>query len=719
MATIIGTFGPDVTPGNLGTPAELAGDDTVLGLEGNDIILGLTGSDLVVGNQGNDSLRGGEGNDTLFGGKDDDILFGDLGNDSLFGDLGNDSIYGGEDSDYVVGGEGNDLLNGDRGNDLIYGGLGNDVVYGGKEDDTLYGGKGNDTLFGDDGDDQIYGDLGADVLAGGNGNDTFYVGRVTRAEDASITSTGGPSFADADIITDFTFGDTIQLIGGMTANDLMATAGTGEYEGSTILQDNGTGQFLAILQGVDPASLTFGTGSISLLPPGTSPTLPGGSSFSLSDATVAEDAGTAVVTITRTGNLDVAETVSFATSDGTATADQDYTAAMQTLSFAAGQTTATVSIPVTTDTLTESAETVTLTLTGADGTTLDTGTLTITDGGGTDTLPGGSTFTVSNLTVGEDVGDAAVTITRTGSADVAETVTLATTDGTATTGDDYTATTQTLSFAAGQTSLTVNIPIVSDTLTEGDETVSLTLTGADGTSVGMGTLTIQDTAAAPTPNTYEFDDTANTYLVNEADGTTTFTVRRLGDLTGEATVDYQTVDGTAFAGSDYTAASGTLTFAAGMETATFSVDILPDALAESDEFLTLLLNDGTNVQDVANLVITETGVAPAGAFDFTSATFTADAGTVITTAGGDVIPISVTRSDATNPDSISYMTTAITAVPGTDYQEVMGTLAFPTGISTLTFNVPVTLDTVAGETVELLLSGGSTGLVNPATLDIV
>ncbi|MBD2314191.1 hypothetical protein H6G20_21205 [Desertifilum sp. FACHB-1129] len=625
MATITGTFGPDVIPGNLGTPAELAGDDTILGLEGNDIILGLTGNDFIVGNQGNDSLRGGEGNDTIYGGKDDDIIFGDLGNDLLFGDQGNDTIYGGEDSDTIAGGDGNDVLFGDRGNDLVYGGTGNDVIDGGQENDTLYGGKGNDTIFGGDGDDHIFGDLGADVLTGGNGNDTFYIGRVSRPEEA-ITSTGGTTLPDADIITDFSVGDRIQLIGGMTANDLVAVAGEGQYAGSTILRDNGTGQFLAILQGVDAAALVFGQSTVRLLAPGEVPVdpEPEPSTFSITDATVAEDVGNAVVTITRTGNTAIEEIVTFTTSDGTATADADYT-------------------PVT----------------------------------------------------------------------------------------------QTLTFAAGQTSATVNIPVLTDDLVETDETVNLTLTGAGGTTLDTGTLTIQDSAVTPTPtpNTFVLDP-ANTYLFNEAATTATFTVRRIGDLTGEATIDYSTVNGTAIAGSDYTAASGTLTFAAGTDTATFTVDILADAIPEPDEFFTIRLNDGANIPDFAHVIITEGTLPVAGAFSFDQATFTADPASITTDgAGNQFAVITVTRTDATNPATISYQTvvgeatsggifpgTALPVTAPADYYDVVGTLSFGAGQDRLTFNVPVLLNgatPTAAPDVTLELFGGSVGTLSTAALEIL
>jgi hypothetical protein len=83
-------------------------------------------------------------------------------------------------------------------------------------------------------------------------------------------------------------------------------------------------------------------------------------------------------------------------------------------------------------------------------------------------------------------------------------VTLATSNGTATAGSDYTALSQTITFADGDTvSKPVTVAIQNDTLAEGNETVNLTLTGATGGaalgSPSAAVLTIVDDDANPVP----------------------------------------------------------------------------------------------------------------------------------------------------------------------------------------------------------------------------
>jgi hypothetical protein len=85
--------------------------------------------------------------------------------------------------------------------------------------------------------------------------------------------------------------------------------------------------------------------------------------------------------------------------------------------------------------------------------------------------------------------------------------------------------------------------------------------------------------------------------VTEGDsGTTTltFTVRLSAPATTGAAVSFRTVDGTARAGSDYTARTGSLTFPAGTTTATVAVTVRGDVTGEADETLVLLLHEPVN-----------------------------------------------------------------------------------------------------------------------------
>ncbi len=75
----------------------------------------------------------------------------------------------------------------------------------------------------------------------------------------------------------------------------------------------------------------------------------------------------------------------------------------------------------------------------------------------------------------------------------------------------------------------------------------------------------------------------NDVLVNENDGTATFTVTRSGLITNAVSVDVATADGTAEAGEDYTALTTTLNFAINETTQTVEVRINPDTTVEPDE----------------------------------------------------------------------------------------------------------------------------------------
>jgi hypothetical protein len=88
-----------------------------------------------------------------------------------------------------------------------------------------------------------------------------------------------------------------------------------------------------------------------------------------------------------------------------------------------------------------------------------------------------------------------------------------------------------------------------------------------------------------------FKFSASGYTASEKDGVVNLTVTRTGDLSGAASVGYSTSNGTATDRGDYTAALGTLRFAPGEASKSFSVFVTADALAESAETFTVGLGD--------------------------------------------------------------------------------------------------------------------------------
>ena len=193
--------------------------------------------------------------------------------------------------------------------------------------------------------------------------------------------------------------------------------------------------------------------------------LPG---LSVNDVTVAENAGTAVFTLSlsRTSTSDIR--VDVATRDGTALHPGDYSETQSTALIAAGISSITFSVPIADDTLDEPDETFTVILSGpvnaviADG----SGTGTIIDND--DPLPG---LSVNDVTVAENAGTAVFTLSlsRTSTSDIR--VDVATGDGTALHPGDYSETQSTALIAAGTSSITFSVPIVDDTLDEAERDI--------------------------------------------------------------------------------------------------------------------------------------------------------------------------------------------------------------------------------------------------------
>ena len=242
--------------------------------------------------------------------------------------------------------------------------------------------------------------------------------------------------------------------------------------------------------------------------------------FSATNFPATEEAGTAIVTVIRAGDLTAAATVHFATSDGVALAGADYTATSGTLNFATGEISKTFLVTISNDAIAEAAESFTVTLSDATGATLGTqSTATITiaantaAGGGVPpvTSPGTLQFSTTDFPTPEEAGTVIVTVTRTGDATAAATVHFATSDGVAIASADYIATSGTLNFIAGETFKTFSVPIINDAITEAAESFTVTLNDATGATLGTqstATVTIAANTAVGDKGTTAVNDVA-------------------------------------------------------------------------------------------------------------------------------------------------------------------------------------------------------------------
>jgi hypothetical protein len=325
--------------------------------------------------------------------------------------------------------------------------------------------------------------------------------------------------------------------------------------------------------------------------------------------------------VNRVGGSVGAVSVNYATADGSATAGSDYTAAAGTVSFADGDAVSkTFDVAVTNDADFEGDETFTVSLSNATGGaklgTPSSATVSITND---DAGPGAIQLSAATYSVAENGGTLTVTVNRVGGSVGAVSVNYATADGTATAASDYTAWPATvLSFADGETTKTFDVTILDDAATpvyEGNETFNVSLSNATGGATlgtpSSATVTITDNDEAPGTLVLS----AATYNVAENGGALTVTVNRVGGSAGVASVNYGTANGTATAGSDYTAASSTVSFGDGDITPkSFTIDITNDSTYEGNETFTAVLSGATGATlgtpSSATVTITEDDPLP-------------------------------------------------------------------------------------------------------------
>ena len=454
---------------------------------------------------------------------------------------------------------------------------------------------------------------------------------------------------------------------------------------------------------------------------------PGVLQFASSFFIVEEAQGTAKIMVTRSNGMTGAVSVHYATSNGSATAPGDYTATSGTLNFADGEVIKTFDVPVFDDGALEPQENVVLTLSApTGGATLGANTTSSLLINSSDPSTPGVIFSDATVVEGDNgTTNMVFTVTVT-THNVPVTVGYKTINGSAIAGVDYQPTIGQLIFNPGENSKPVSVPVFGDTVKEGDEVFFLGLTSL---SVGYFIDSLGDGLITDDDGVSKFHFSSPTFSVNENGTSINITVARVGDTSQPASVNFATSNGSATAGQDYAATSGTLSFVAGQATKVFPISITEDPTFEGNETVNLTLSNpsaGGQLTTPSTAVLTildndQPQVPLPGTLAFTASSYSVNenagqATLTVSRSGGNSGAVSVQYSIGLNG----------TATPNDDYTPVTGTLNWPDGdLSTRTISVPIVDDSVdePDESIEFRLinptGGASLGNPNIALITIV
>ncbi len=568
----------------------------------------------------------------------------------------------------------------------------------------------------------------ADITNGSVYERMIVNGALAINTSATLTLNGSyvPTASDTFVIIDNTSG----------------AATTGNFAGKT------EGSTVTVAGGTKPITYAGGTGNDVVLG---APPLPN-VSLSVSGASVAEDgSGTLTYTFTRSGATTGTLATNFSVT-GVASSSSDYTlaagantglsfttgAGVGTVTFQAGQSTATVVMSPTDDTTVEADEQVTFNVSTGSGYSLGTPANISANITNDDT---DVSVTVNPASVSEDSGTSFIyTFTRAGVTASALTTNF-TFGGTATFGSIDTTFTSSVAlslnfgpntgsfqFPAGQSSVTVTVTPIKDNTVEADETLVFTVAAGSGYNV----------AGTPAQETITNDDSTLTLtsvspasVTEDAAGNLLYTFTRTGFLGnalavnyhasgtalgfGAGTIDYTVTGGAAgssFSGGAAGTGNGVLVFAGGASTATLTVDPTADTTPESNETVIITL-DGNATTPAA------TGGYSLGATITQTGTINDDDASLHATISSGDLTITDISAAGTNDNLTFKLINGGASLEISDPNNVWDGVPATTPASTLsnggkTLTIPfsaitgkLTVNTFAGtDTVTLDLSGG-------------
>jgi hypothetical protein len=335
-----------------------------------------------------------------------------------------------------------------------------------------------------------------------------------------------------------------------------------------------------------------------------------------------ETNGFVLVFVQRVGNSGGSAQVNYATTDGTAKAGVNYTATSGTLNFGPGQNLVAISLPLIYDPQVTGNLNMLMSLSNPTGGTLlgnpSNSVVVIQD------ADAGLSFTNSTFSVPKNFNNAVITVVcsnpsvepvLTSTNVVPLSVNYSTADGTAMAGRDYSSVSGTLVFTNGIGTNTFNVPIINNSLVNGNRTFNVTLSNptAPGQLVPPSTqiVTIVD-------NNSGLSFSSPTYSILKTGIAATITVLRTDNTNTTTSVNFATANGTAVAGTDYFPTNGTLVFTNGQTVQTFAVSVVNISALQPDKTVLLQLSNPTNgiliAPYAATLTIHDTtgSVIPAG-----------------------------------------------------------------------------------------------------------
>ncbi len=449
--------------------------------------------------------------------------------------------------------------------------------------------------------------------------------------------------------------------------------------------------------------------------------------FELASEFVNENSVDLSLNIIRSGGSFGEVSVSYNTTDGAAVATTDYVAKSGIVTFLDGELSKTIRIEIADDNQFEADEDFNVELTNLIGAaTLGRALTTVTILDDDVILPAGI-VEIENATysVNENANTIDINVVRTGGSAGEVRVDISTEDGSATNGNDFVGLSQNLVFADAETSKTISINIIDDTVFEGDENFSLSLNNVIGTVLGnqtSATISIVEDDSPLVGGLVQFSGTS--YLVGENDGSLIITLTRSNGSDGAFSVDLISSNLSAIAGNDYISVATTVDFADGEISRTLLITIIDDIEYQGNRSFNLGLSNvigNANLGNpvTANVTIIEDDPTPAaGTLQFSGDSY-------LVNEAGSNIAIAVTRSGGSFGNvSVDYFVSDGTALNGSDFSINDGTLIFTDGEITQSIVIDILNDTEIenAESFSMVLSNpilASLGSIQNATVSII